>query len=100
MNIERIDKDFETLIMQRGIYKKLGLTPEEVKYLRHNIRTGKGISIEKKMKVLQKSGWQQDQAEYTRQELIGFAKFVLRSGAAAKELGVAYLFDKWKAKNE
>ncbi|MGN7786801.1 hypothetical protein ACTJIJ_19870 [Niabella sp. 22666] len=98
MNTDRIHNDFERLIFQRGIYKELRLTAADVKAMRRSVRRGTGITIDKKLRVLQRSGWRQDAVVFTQADMVAFGKFVIESGASAKELGAAYLFEKWQNK--
>lgn len=98
MNADRIHNDFERLIFQRGIYKDLRLTAADVKAMRRSVRRGSGLSLDKKLRVLQRSGWRQDAVAFTQADIVAFGKFIIESGASAKELGAAYLFEKWRNK--
>jgi len=95
MNTDVIHTAFETLIAERAVHTKLGISSDAVRSLRAKLKDGRGITTDRKLELLQKSGWRQDDHQYNRQDLVSLAKFILKSSAAAKEHGAQYLVDKW-----
>lgn len=51
------DEAFEALLNTRGIYKELGITRGAVGSFKTMLKDGKGISIDLKIKLLEKSGY-------------------------------------------
>lgn len=93
MNIDSIDKAFEKLISQRGIYKKLDISQNNSTQLRWKLKNGIGISTDLKLELLQKSGWRQDDKTFTQKDLVNVVKHALKKGAAAKSLGAEYIVE-------
>jgi len=96
MNTDAIDKAFATLISERGVHKKLGNTSNDVKQLRYKMKNGIYISTDLKLRLLQKSGWTQDEASFTRADLVGLLKFYDKSSQRTKDHGYAYVIEKWE----
>ncbi len=96
MNLDAINKAFSTLIYERSVHHKLSISATYVHQLRYRLKNGLGISTDLKIKLLQKSGWRQSQAIYTRQDLLDILKFYNRSSRAAKDLGFQYILEKWE----
>jgi hypothetical protein len=98
MNTDIVHIEFEKMIRTRGIAKKVNLTREHVRVLRNQLRKGTFISLDKKCKLLQRSGWRMDDREYTRTDLVSLAKEIIRASESARKLGPEYLVDKWLLK--
>lgn len=100
MNTDAVNAAFAKLISEKGVHDKLGISNSMVTSLRYNLKNGIPISTDKKMQLLQKSGWRQDDICYTTNDLVNVVKFALRQGAAAKEHGAEYLVEKFLAKRK
>ncbi len=98
MNTDVIDKAFSALIGERAIHKKLGNTSNDVKQLRYKLRNGITVSTDLKLRLLQKSGWFQDQGSFTRADLVSLLNFYAKCSPAAKSHGHEYVIEKWEAK--
>jgi hypothetical protein len=98
MNTDDINKAFADLLATRGVHHQLGITSSAVRSLRFKLSTGAGVSTDTKIKLLQKSGWRQDQYSYTRKDLVEAVAFALRASAAGKGLGAEYLVEKYLTK--
>lgn len=96
MDLDLLNKDFVKLINQRGVHKKLGITSEYIRSLRHRSKTGSSISMDIKLHLLKKSGWNYADKIYDRHDAINLVTFVLKSGPDAKSFGAEYLVDKWE----
>lgn len=97
MNLELIDQEFYKAISQVGAHKKMGITYTHRKVLCHQVRRGKYISLDKKIRLLQRAGWRSDAFQYQRMDLLDFAKFILKTSAASKAHGPEYLLEKFLA---
>jgi hypothetical protein len=96
---QSINEAFNKMIGTSGIHKTIGITAGHVKLLRHQVRNGIGISLNKKIRLLQLSGqWDPDERQFTDQDMIDLVRFVLASTEAARALGPGYLFTKWKTR--
>lgn len=95
MNTDLVDIEFRKMIMVSGAYKKLGISHQHQKLLRNHLKRGVSISIDKKIRLLQKIGWRSDQFIFTRTDMASFATFILKEGEAAKTLGPQYLLEKF-----
>lgn len=95
MNTEAIDSAFKKLMGEEAVYKKIGITALNMVQLRHRLKTGVGISLKRKMSLLQKAGWKQDDKVFSRADLVDVVNSALRSSASAKALGPEYLVDKF-----
>lgn len=100
MNTDDINKAFADLLATRGVHHQLGITSSAVRSLRFKLSTGAGISTDTKIKLLQKSGWRQDQFSFSQKDLVAAVRFALGSSAAAKEQGPEYLVEKFLAKKK
>lgn len=96
-NTGAIDKAFKELIHTRTIYKKLRMSPGHVRTIRYNLKHGLPVSTDLKLKLLQRSGWRQDDFIYNRKDLVSLAQSILKAGTMAKEFGAEYLVEKWEA---
>lgn len=100
VNTKKVDAAFEALISKKGVEKTLEIDRNYLYQLRSKIKNGVEVSEATKLALLLKSGWQPHTAggdAFSRLELVSFAKFVLKAGAKAKELGPEYLVEKWEA---
>ena len=95
MNTDAIEKAFAEMISKKGIDKEIGISYSYLTTLRHKLKHGIAISLEKKIELLQKSGWQQNEASYTRKDLVEAIRFALKQGKAAKEHGPEYILEKF-----
>lgn len=99
MNTDLVDIEFRKMIMVSGAYKKLGISHQHQKLLRNHLKRGLSISIDKKIRLLQKMGWRSDQFIYSRIDLVNFANFIFTQGSSAKSLGAEYLLEKFQITN-
>jgi hypothetical protein len=99
MNPDVIDIEFRKAILVTGAYKQMGISHQHQKLLRNHLKRGIQISIEKKIRLLQKTGWRSDQFIYSRTDMVNFAIFILKQGSSAKTLGGEYLLDKFEITN-
>lgn len=97
MNTDVIEKEFEKLLAKRGIYKMLGITSGDVRNYRYKLANGEPIKLETKLKLLQKSGWRQDDVKYTTQDLVSLINFYNKTSQAARNMGAEYVIEKWAA---
>lgn len=99
MNTEGIDRAFKKLINTDGIHKKLKVTAGYIRQMRYRTNTAgvntSPVKVETKIKLLQRTGWRQDDVQYTQADLVAAVGFALRQGAAAKEHGAEYLVEKF-----
>lgn len=98
MNIEILEKAFSELINIRGIHHKLQVKNNYVHQLRFKLKKGIHVSLDVKLRLLQKSGWRQDDKIYNRKDLVSIINFWKRSGKAARAMGTEYVIDKWHQK--
>jgi hypothetical protein len=96
MSNTALDRAFLAMIMEHRIHQKLDITTNHVKQLRHQLRTGKPISTEKKARLLRKTGWLPEDHPYTRQDVLEAVKFAINQGGTAKTFGPAYIVEKWE----
>lgn len=96
MTTEIIHQAFCEMIHRHRIHRCLGLTAGHVKVLRHNIRAGRAISVDKKLKLLEKSGWQPGLKQWDDQDLLDLIKLCTRQTDAARDFGPAYILEKFK----
>lgn len=98
MNVDVIDKEFRRVIMISGAYKKLKISHQHQKLLRNHLRRGINISIDKKIKLLQRFGVAtSDDFIYTQKNVIDVIAYVLRASQSAKRLGPHYLLEKFNS---
>lgn len=98
MNVKSIDKAFKELIEQRGIYKKLGVSSGLIRTYRYNLVNAISISTDTKLDLLKKSGWREDDQQYTRKDLISLLNFYKKTSETARNAGPEYVIEKWEAK--
>lgn len=97
MNSEVIDKAFQEMISEKGIETKLGVDRNYVYQLRNKIKNGVGITLDTKIELLRKSGWKENEARFTRAQMIDAVKFALKTSTKAKEFGPEYIVEKWQS---
>lgn len=97
MTTQSIDSAFADLLTRRAVGKTLGISANYVAQLRHKLRTGIPVSLEKKMELLQKSGWRQGDQQYTQKDMVAAVNYALKSSKAAREMGAEYLVEKFLA---
>lgn len=100
MNIEVVNTAFAGMIRKKAVHEKLGITANAVYQLRSQLKNGLNISIDKKLELLKKSGWKEEEVAYSRADLVRLVKFTLKSSAKAREFGAEYLVEKWEAENK
>jgi hypothetical protein len=96
MITEIINQQFAKMIGTSGIHRTLGITANHVKVLRHRIRHGQKISLDKKIKLLEKSGWDPGDRKWNDQDMIDLIKTCIRCSDAARQLGPGYILEKFK----
>jgi hypothetical protein len=95
MHTQTIHDAFLELIEKPRVHHMLKITGNHAGYMRWRVRHNLGITLDTKIKYLQRAGFRLDQFRYTDADILDAIKFTLRSGAQAKEFGAAYIFDKW-----
>jgi hypothetical protein len=99
MNIDIIDKEFRRVIMIRGAYRALKISHQHQKLLRNHLRRGIFISIDKKIRLLQRFGVSiNDDYIYSHKNAIEIISFVLKASESAKQLGPEYLLEKFNSR--
>lgn len=98
MNYNGIDYDFARLISQRGVFRRLGMRQGSIKQMRYRFRHGIPISTDYKIKLLQRSGWQHSDKEFTHLDLVAAIKMALNSSPHTRQLGPEYIAEKYIAK--
>ena len=96
MSVAEIDKAFAQMIAKRGIHNELGISSSAVTTMRSRLKSGETISTEKKLQLLQKTGWTQSDKKYDRKDLISFLNFWRTTSQAARDQGPEYVIDKWE----
>lgn len=96
MNTDVIDAAFRDMISQRGIYRKLGITAGNVRNIRYNLNNAIPVSTDLKLKLLQKSGWRQDDKTYSRSDMVSLLRFYQRTSQTARDMGEEYVIEKWE----
>jgi len=85
------------MIAKRGIHKELGVTSSDITTMRYRLKHGETISTEKKLQLLQKTGWTQSEKKYDRKDLVSLLKFYSSTSQAARDEGPEYVIEKWEA---
>lgn len=98
MNTAIIDKAFKELIFKRGVHEELGVESHTIRNFRWKLNNDQPINLDSKIRLLQKSGWRQPAATFTRAEMISFAKAWNKASQAKKDLGIEYVLDQWERK--
>jgi hypothetical protein len=106
MDKAAIDKAFEEMISQKGIEVKLDVDRNYVYQLRRRVKdeqdpaiaSDRSIKLETKIDLLRKSGWREDDAKYTRSDLVSLVNFTLKTSQKARDFGAPYIVDKWELK--
>jgi len=96
MMISVIDKAFNDLIGQSGVHNTLRVTAGHIHTMRYNLKKGIHISLEKKLRLLQRTGWRQPDTRYTQADLVDLLKFYSRCTTDTRKLGPQYIVEKWK----
>ncbi|HYC30062.1 MAG TPA: hypothetical protein VEB42_14615 [Chitinophagaceae bacterium] len=96
MNTDQINKAFENLVVERNVYKKLGVSSGVVRTMRYNLKNGIAISIDKKMDWLKKAGLLNQEKTYVRKDLVSLLNFYKTTSQAARDHGPEYVIDKWE----
>lgn len=95
MNTDVINTAFAKLLSEKLVGPKIGIKYNHAAQLRYNIRNGRGISMDTKLRLLQKSGWRQDDKVYSQKDLVEAVRFVIKQGIEAKAQDAEYLVEKW-----
>lgn len=95
-----IDREFDKMIFKERIHRRLGMTSDAVTQVRHKLKAGKVVSLDYKIKLLQRSGHRFDLPLFTRKEAVELVKFVLRTSELAREMGAEYVMEKWEKSNK
>jgi hypothetical protein len=96
MNTDVIDKAFSELIHQREIHTQLGISSGNVRNIRYKLAKGLTVSTDTKLKLLQLSGWRQDEEKYNRADLVSLLNFYAKTSQAARDQGPEYVIEKWE----
>ena len=91
-----IETAFNELINKRGIHNICGRSLNSILQLRYRHRHYGNVSINTKVFFLQKAKWPMEQYVYTQKDLASLLTFYAKSSAAAKNLGIEYIIEKWK----
>jgi hypothetical protein len=94
--MKNIEKAFADLIHTRGIHTTLHISSGQVRTLRFNLKNNINISTDAKLKMLQKSGWRQDDKMYNRADLVSLLNFYKKTSQAARDHGPEYVIEKWE----
>jgi hypothetical protein len=94
VNIDAIHTRFRELIFSPGAHKRIGIKASKVRNYRYYLNQGQRISLELKIRLLQKAGVpvMDPEAEYTKEDLLDFARMVRKE---AIEHDPAYAVDKF-----
>lgn len=84
------------MIFKEKIHRRLDMTSDAVTQVRHKLKAGKVVSLDYKIKLLQRSGHRFTLPQFTRKELVDLAKFVLNTSQLARENGAEYVVEKWE----
>lgn len=96
MHTQTIHDAFAEMIRKPAVHHSLNISGTHSRLMRWRVRHNFGISIDTKIKYLQRAGYRLDQFQYTDADLVSLINFTLRSGIQAKEFGPAYILEKWK----
>lgn len=103
MDLQEINNQFEKLL-EKGVEgialrKKIGMSATQAATYRHDITNDSPISLEKKIRWLQKAGYKiAGDNGYSHNDLVGAVKEALRSSEAAKRHGAEYIVEKYLTK--
>jgi hypothetical protein len=95
MNSEVIDKAFQDMICKRGIHQVLGIDRNNVYQLRSKLRRNIPISIDLKLRLLRRSGWRENELEFTKDDMRRLVEFTVKQSKTAKAFGAEYILEKW-----
>lgn len=101
MNIEKVNTEFVRLLNtdKTGRRKRrgIGMDYRSAASLRYKLRNNIFISLELKLKWLQKAGiFVQSPNAYSREDLVSLLNYyTTRATESSKEIGVEYVVDKW-----
>lgn len=95
MNTDVIDKAFSEMIAKRGVHNQLKIKPGYAQQLRYKLSNNIGISTDTKLRLLQKTGWRQDNRTFTQADLVNCVKYALKKSATAKEFGAEYIVEQF-----
>lgn len=95
MNADLIDIEFRKAILTSGAYRQMKISHQHQKLLRNHLKRGINISLDKKIKLLQRMGWRSDQFLFTRTDLMLFGQFILKQREGAISLGIGYMVEKF-----
>lgn len=71
------------------------ITRQHQLLLRYHLKKGIPISLNKKLRLLQRTGWRQPEHSYTHRQLVEAVRFALKASAAAQAHGAEYLVEKY-----
>jgi hypothetical protein len=95
ISTEIIDKEFDRMIHKERIHRKLGMDSSAVTQVRWKLKHGKPVSLDYKIKLLQRSGHRFDLPKFTHKQVVDAIKFALRTSEVAREMGAEYVMQKW-----
>lgn len=98
MNTEAINTAFEEMIGRKKIHEELDIPANRVYQYRNQLKKGPEISLDKKLELLRKSGWREDEVKYGHNDLISLLNFYKRTSQAARDQGPEYVIEKWRAR--
>lgn len=96
MNLKQIDEAFAEVVRRPGIYHQLKVKKNNVAQYRWKLKRGIHITLDKKVSILQRAGFNMQVFEFTDKDMVDLIRFVFRTSEAAREMGAEYLFEKWK----
>jgi len=105
MTIAQIDRTWEQLMALtdegRAMRKQCGMGSNYSRVARYHMRRGRPPNLTIKIRWLKKLGTDLGfEQPYTRRDMAEFGAWLLKyntNGAAARELGMEYLLEKWAA---
>lgn len=96
MNVGIIHTEFERVVNLRGINHKLGVSKSVVAQYRWKLKLGINITLDKKLRVLQKAGCRLEVYEYTDADMVKAIEYTLKASQHTRAMGAAYLLEKFK----
>ncbi len=95
MSIDSIDRAFRELLSRSNIHRSLGITSNYTAQLRYKLNHGIRVSTDLKIRLLQRSGWNNPQAGFTKKDLVAAMKYACKSNTHARDQGFEYLVEKF-----
>lgn len=98
MHTEILHEAFKEMINKPAIYNTLKISRTHVMYMRWRVRNNLNITLNTKIKYLQKAGYRLEKYQYTDADLMDLVIFSFNVSKEARGFGAAYIIEKWKSK--